>query len=634
MASIGGSVAPKSEAGSTMSKSKSETVNYLLLYEAMVRHQDLEFDATHDHLALTVARIQQLGRPSPGRGAAPATPGGGGATGDEPPSGMLTYLQMRRCLLRLGYAWNRSLLPSTGHPSSSASLGSSAAGSQPRYYYDYDDDVSVLSTKSAATFLSAGGASAGSATSGGMGSARDIIATDAQLIMLLTTLVEAEERSRAARMAAAEEEDGEEGKEQEDLLSQGLFLPEFIQAYKLIIGGMQSLQTFPEGDGPSLQDLRARSRDRTLGILRLFGPDSSLYKDDPYADVQRQSAGEDPATASKSKSGKKTTRDGLRQTSNRSRRLSKSSSLKAKDGLLPRLTEDEIRTMVHSKDAALAKILEEHESEMNLMANNMELLRREGIQTKRNIQRRRKRLRIAAALGLILLVTGGGYYEYRKREQVRVEIATGREVERKADAAIIAALEEEVVSLRSKLEDAEATIRYEEGRYAGVNEKYEKASKTLKESEMRWRSEGRELERCRVTRKELDAELTSAHTRNAEVEEEVGWCRERLEGAERAMDGMERALKKGRSGEEEMLTFADITKQLEVVDAGIADENTDGGEGDMRKKAVKNKPVAMEMKYNRSFRNGVILRQIYSAVAGMALGVLFPAAKIIGLFLK
>ena len=48
----------------TMSKSKSETVNYLLLYEAMVRHQDLEFDATHDHIALTMGRIQYLGRKS------------------------------------------------------------------------------------------------------------------------------------------------------------------------------------------------------------------------------------------------------------------------------------------------------------------------------------------------------------------------------------------------------------------------------------------------------------------------------------------------------------------------------------------------------------------------------------------
>ena len=51
VASLGGASAMSSAA-----KSKSETVNYLLLYEAMVRNQDLEFDATHDHIALTMNR--------------------------------------------------------------------------------------------------------------------------------------------------------------------------------------------------------------------------------------------------------------------------------------------------------------------------------------------------------------------------------------------------------------------------------------------------------------------------------------------------------------------------------------------------------------------------------------------------
>ena len=37
--------------------------------------------------------------------------------------------------------------------------------------------------------------------------------------------------------------DYEDYEEEEDPYSKGLFMPEFIQAYKLIIGGMQSLQT-------------------------------------------------------------------------------------------------------------------------------------------------------------------------------------------------------------------------------------------------------------------------------------------------------------------------------------------------------------------------------------------------------
>lgn len=175
--------------------SKSETVNYLLLYEAMVRHQDLEFDATHDHIKLTVDRIKYLGRPKQNKGE---------TVQEQVPEGMLSYLEMRRCLLRLGYTWNRSL--------------SVAQSSQ------YDDDVSVASVNSSSTFLSGQNTATASNVSA---SARDIIATDAQLIMLLTTLVEMEEQVRAVKTK------NEEG---DDCQNKGLFLPEFIQAYKLIIG--------------------------------------------------------------------------------------------------------------------------------------------------------------------------------------------------------------------------------------------------------------------------------------------------------------------------------------------------------------------------------------------------------------
>jgi len=371
-----------------------------------------------------------------------------------------------------------------------------------------------------------------------------------------------------------------------------------------------------------------------------------LYKEDPYAilSLQQQSAGEDP-TSAKGGKGKKSARDGLRPASNRSSKKNRFSSKirgaqKAKDGLLPRLNEEEIRTMVHSKDQALAKILEEHETEMNVMANNMEALRRKTLQTQKNMKKRRRRTKIAAFVAFVLLVCGGGFYELRKREQVKEEILTGREAERKADAAKIAALKVEVSSLKSKLNDAEATIRYEEGRYAKVTDKFEKASKTLEESEKRWVFEQKELERCRVTRKELDEELTTISTKNDEMVEEVEWCRERLAGAERAMEGMEQALKKSRkSGEEKkkVPSFAEITKEMEkekgLVATAQGNDKVEDEEAE-KKKGGKHKPVQMEMKYNKSFRNAVIMRQVYSAVAGMVVSALFPAAKLIRLFVK
>mmetsp|Transcript_33799 Transcript_33799/g.81705 ORF Transcript_33799/g.81705 Transcript_33799/m.81705 type:complete len:679 (+) Transcript_33799:218-2254(+) len=672
VASLGGASAMSSAA-----KSKSETVNYLLLYEAMVRNQDLEFDATHDHIALTMGRIQHLGR----RGDAAGGKGGGGtknnatttappelvdeavvaADDDDGPPGMLTYLQMRRCLLRLGYAWNRSIL-----------LNSDGRSSQE---YCYDDDVSVMSAGSASTFRSGGGAASTANNSSVMAATRDIIATDAQLIMLLTTLVEMEERHRAKRLAEEAEEDDDDEETDEDgrrrrrgdadgLFSRGLYLPEFIQAYKLIIGGMQSLQTYPSPDESgdvlrracaalglrsveALDDLRVRSRERTLGLLALFGPDSTMYGDKAARGETSQSAGEDHTEShSIVKNRKGQQRDGLSNQRSNDKNKSQSQSsrsrsgnkatLKAKDGLSPRFTEEEIRKMVHSKDSSLAKILEDHESEMNVMASNMEHLRQKSISTQSMLKKRRRRTRAAAVVGLVLAACGGGFYEYRKREQVRVEIATGREAERLEDALTIASLEGTVSTLTSKLSDAEATIRYEETRYSDVKKRYEGASKKLKETESRWSIDARELETCRVTRKELDAALTSARTHNDEVEEEVGWCRERLASAERSMEGMQRALKKKTS-------FEDAAREIEDADAkrGDGDATTtttsrssgDGGRGDDdKKKKGKLKPVKMEMKYNKSFRNAVFLRQIYSAVGGMVASLLFPGiGKLFGM---
>lgn len=256
-----------------------------------------------------------------------------------------------------------------------------------------------------------------------------------------------------------------------------------------------------------------------------------------------------------------------------------------------------------------------------------------------------------------MLACGGGAYEYYKREQVKVEIASGREMEREADAVAIKGLKDNLKKLGSKLSDAEATIRYEEGRYEDVRKKYEKVSKTLEETNGKWQLDQRELEGCHVARKELDTELSSIKSHNVEIEEEVGWCRERMQSTERTMEGMERALQKSRisnngdlnsgTGSKNVVvpSFADIAKEIKEVEkdgngdtTGLVAKSTDDKSGENKKgdkkmsKGSKHKPVLMEMKYNKSFRNAVFLRQAYSAVAGMVVSSMFPsAAKVIGL---
>ena len=529
------------------------------------------------------------------------------------PQGMLTYLEMRRCLLRLGYTWNRSLPAAAGNAS-------------PNYY---DDDISVASVNSSSTFLSGQNTANASNVSA---SARDIIATDAQLIMLLTTLVEMEEQVRA--MKIKNDEEGENDDNATAAKNKGLFLPEFIQAYKLIIGGMQSLQTYPNPDvdrpevvktacgslkiDPKLlTSLRQRSRERTLGLLRLFGPKELQMTDSISSCVKGrdspvQSAGESPTSRNPPNRGK-----------NRAPSpnvMSHQRSILPKDGLQPRLSDAEIRKLVHSKDTALAKILEEHESEMNVMATNMEELRMKEARIQAALVKRKKRTRLAVILGVIFTICGGAGMEYYRQEQVAREIATGREVERAADAETIRNLKAKVKDLTSKLQDAEATIRYEEGRYESIKASSTKTTKELEAMQVKWMMDQSELEKCRVQRKELDGDLAKLTTQHESISEEVGWCRERLESTERAMEGMERALKAKNEADGGLApTFKEITKSIDAE--SDAAEKQDG-------KGKNNKPVQMEMKYNRSFRNAVLLRQLYSGVAGMVASVvaqgLFP----------
>ena len=206
---------------SNTTSNKSYHVNFLTSYEQMIRQQDIEYEVTTQHLRNVFDRVQYLGRPSSsgtevGDGVAPPQ-----STLQE--QGMLTYNNIRRCLLRLGISWNRTL------PTNE----------------EEEDGYSVVS---------------GTSSSGSKQQQRDIITTDAQLIMLLTSLVEAEECYRANKLlsnnnnnnngsedsldqAGSSSDDGGNTKDKDFFSKFGIFFPEFIQCYQLIVSGMQSLQT-------------------------------------------------------------------------------------------------------------------------------------------------------------------------------------------------------------------------------------------------------------------------------------------------------------------------------------------------------------------------------------------------------
>ncbi len=421
--------------------------------------------------------------------------------------------------------------------------------------------------------------------------------------MLLTALVEMEESLRAKRLATSEEKIID----YEHLDCEGLTLPEFIQAYKVIIGGMQSLQYSLEPqsntghvhgkEGDPVIDFRSRSRERTLGLLQLFGPKSGIHKCNSI--VVEKPAQDNPLYSPESIPKAIISPRRIRAASPSSRKLRK--SIVSKDGLEPRkFNEDNIRKLVHSKDAALAKIMEEHELEMNVIKTNMEALRSKERRSRVILQQRRTKTRNAILAVGVILIAGGLIVEHQRRQRIARAIALGREAEQKKNADMIAALKQKKEALSRKLADAEGVARFEERRSTTLEKGMEVWRSDIEDVEVKWLIDQGDLERCKVSSKAMGAESSQLKSRNDEMEEEAKWC----------ASALHRALKKT-----EAFNNTAVAEKLHTN--GIVER----ADSISISEAQTNNPVKLEMKYNSAFRRGVRLRQAYSAVAGVVTSI-------------
>lgn len=579
----------------------------------MVRMQDDECEKTGEFLRGAMERVRFLGRPSSagydanndeGKDAsiAPSSkiknkPTKSNDSGsDEAPEGMLTYLEMRRALLRLGFTWNRSLPPS---PAAAASN------------YQYDDDVSIASEASRSSRVSG----ASGKVLGGKRKKRDVLATDNQLIMLLSILVEMEERWRVDHM-------NNNGDNDDDICAKGLFLPELIQAYKLVIGGMQSLQSLQRNyicqsttisrrsSSSALTDdkeLSERLRQRTKGLLRSFGPNHKLSLNQsllsPY---------------SKSKSGK--SRDGLSPTS---KQLFPSSPTRIQTKALtdaafqqPRLGEDSIRKLMHNKDATLAKIVEEHEVEMDALAQNIEVLKEKEMSSREILIKKRRKTKWLFVMGLAIMSSVAGYWEYQRRLWVQNQIAMGREEERRKSSQEIERLTLQRDGLQKKLDTAEGTARYQHSRLLELEVLTNRTLEDIGSIEQRWWLDQAEMGRCRTSIKEIENGMLTLTASIEELEEEQGWCTNRLQGRDAELNSLRYAKST------DFVSASTADRGLAIVGAAASEQQ--------QQPSKNHKPVKLEMKYNRSVRNAMMLRQVYSGVGGITLSmvarVMFPHA--------
>lgn len=569
----------------------------------MVRMQDDECERTGEFLKGAVERVRLLGR----AGANNATKKSTEET--TTPEGMLTYLEMRRALLRLGFTWNRSL------PQQSSSYNSPA-----KQYYD-DDDVSIASETSKSSRVS--GAS-GRVLGGKLRKKRDVVATDNQLIMLLSILVEMEERWRVDIMDNRDDDSNEHN--DTEVCARGLFLPELVQAYKLVIGGMQSLQSLNRCERNNIHnssnsnkstitptstdiELSERLRERTKSLLRSFGPDHRLSTKHPTLLL---------SPYSKSKSGR--SRDGLSSSPAIKQQLFSSPNRVKTKALAdaafaqPRLCDDSIRKLMHTKDAALAKIVEEHEVEMDIMANDLEVLKEKEMSVREILVKKRKRTRRMAAMGAVLIFGAAGYWECERRAWVQAQIARGREEERLKSAEEIRRLTDWRDGLQKQLETAEGTARYQHSRLKELEVATNQTLEEIAGVEQKWWLEQAEMGRCKSEMKEMEVKIEKLSDSVVELQEEQGWCSNRLQGRDAELN----SLRYAKSDDENS-----SDRGLNVAGAAV-------GSGSYKQLPKNDKPVKLEMKYNKSVRNAMILRQVYSGAGGVAASIalraVFPQA--------
>lgn len=270
--------------------------------------------------------------------------------------------------------------------------------------------------------------------------------------------------------------------------------------------------------------------------------------------------------------------------------------------------KDIMKKVMRSKDVTLAKILEEHELEIENVSCQLEALRLEELQMRKSFQKRRIRIILFALLAGCVVLSTGILLEKRYRLHLEQELLLSqREKERRmADARTIELLQGKKMELEKKLYVIEGKMRYQVDRTKDMDRKVAEVTTQMNDVDMKWLIDKVEIDRCRSSQVELVEVLKNEQTKNENGSEELVWCRSRLHSQERELNELEHV-----SGSSARRTAASTwgekkgEQKGEVVDA-----------------TVKHKPVYLEMKYNKSMCNIMLLRQTYSAVAGMAVSAI------------
>ena len=249
---------------------------------------------------------------------------------------------------------------------------------------------------------------------GGDGTA-EVLTTDRQLMLLLRTIVDANASLNA---------DGD----MNNSGSAGLTYAEFLQVYKVVVGGMQTLQRIPKkaddtnATTKSKNDTRLKIRERTLELIKLFGPsksNSNDHADDASCSSSVSSLPSLPGKLNRHlhKGGKKARKGMMATRSSSSNSSTGPNSSKYRDPTdLPRdstfstmsvasvastITDaEDVRKVLTIKDKTMLNLLSDHAGEMDDLTEKM-------VDMSRKNKRRKTRMIIwGVAMGVLGLSIG------------------------------------------------------------------------------------------------------------------------------------------------------------------------------------------------------------------------------------
>ena len=381
-------VAPSSPSRTSSDRS---ALAYLLRYETLVRSQDVEDAATSDHLRPLFDRLCVLG--------------GGSSSTNGNADGKL---------LAKGASAAEDAIPGL-IPSHSASTdeGDMSAENADEQTLTYETMKAALITLDA-DHSKISSADAKYSNGGGDGTA-EVLTTDRQLMLLLRTIVDA----NASLIA-----DGGT----DNTGSAGLTYAEFLQVYKVVVGGMQTLQRIPKkaddtnATTKSKNDIRLKIRERTLELIKLFGPsksNSNDHADDASCSSSVSSLPSLPGKLNRHlhKGGKKARKGMMATRSSSSNSSTGPNSSKYRDPTdLPRdstfstmsvasvastLTDaEDVRKVLTIKDKTMLNLLSDHAGEMDDLTEKM-------VDMSRKNKRRKTRMIIwGVAMGVLGLSIG------------------------------------------------------------------------------------------------------------------------------------------------------------------------------------------------------------------------------------